>query len=60
MVIISLVCLHSAGYATQKASWIPNSEREKLIPVLPQALTAQYPVILLIFHLFFFFPFFLP
>lgn len=34
---LSPIC-RLAGYATQKASWIPNSERERLIPILPQAL----------------------
>lgn len=48
---LSPVCLRPAGYATRKNSWIPDSEREKLIPVLPRAPTALYPVILIIFHL---------
>lgn len=41
-----ICCL--AGYATQKASWIPNSERKRLIPILLRLCT---PVFLLIFHL---------
>lgn len=33
-----------AGYATPKASWIPNRERERLIPVLPQVPAALHPI----------------
>lgn len=51
---LSPFCLCHAGYATQKASWIPSSEREKLIPVPPlpppRAPTALDPVVLLTFH----------
>lgn len=37
--------VHSpAGYATPKASWIPNRERERLIPVLPQVPAALHPI----------------
>lgn len=44
---LSPVCLRPAGYATWKASWIPNSEREKLILSSPsRASTAVYLIIL--------------